>query len=309
MTETGPIDLLLVEDDPLDARLVREMLKDGAPPGFTVTHLQRLDDALAYIADHGSDVILLDLTLPDGQGLHSLTRLHMAAPHVPIVVMSADADETLAITSVREGAQNYLVKGRVNSDHLVRALRFAIERQRTEDRLRQLAYHDALTGLPNRALFQDRVGQALAQARRHNTSVALLFLDLDGFKAINDTLGHEAGDELLREVGRRLQACTREEDTVARLAGDEFTVVLPAISTRDAAAAVAQKIIDMLSTGVVLGGHAVSIIASIGISVYPDDGDNSVPLLSRADAAMYTTKHHGKSAYAFAQAGQGVGRH
>jgi len=309
MTETGPIDLLMVEDDPLDAQLVREMLKDGAPPGFAVTHLQRLDDALAYIVDHGSDVILLDLTLPDGQGLHSLTRLHTAAPHVPIVVMSADADETLAVTSVREGAQNYLVKGRVNGDHLVRALRFAIERQRTEDRLRQLAYHDALTGLPNRALFQDRVGQALAQARRHNTSVALLFLDLDGFKAINDTLGHEAGDELLREVGRRLQACTREEDTVARLAGDEFTVVLPAISARDAAAAVAQKIIAMLSTGVVLGGRAVSIIASIGISVYPDDGDDGVTLLSRADTAMYTTKHQGKSAYAFAEAGQGAGRH
>jgi len=297
--------VLLVEDDLPQARRVRELLADASPaptPGFTVEHVTRLGAALDRAREGGIDVILLDLSLPDEQGLTGVKRLRAAVPHTPIVVMSGNADESLAIKGVREGARNYLLKGRVDGDLLARTLRDAIERQRVEDDLAYLAYHDPLTRLPNRALFADRLAHALAQAGRYGQRVALLFLDLDGFKQVNDTLGHEAGDELLREVGRRLARCTRESDTVARLSGDEFMVILPDIGAREAAAVVARKIIEAIGARIPVkgSGRDAMVTASIGISVYPDDGHDDAVLIRAADGAMYHSKREGKNNYAFA---------
>jgi len=169
-----PTHILIVEDNPADARIVREMLSEVAGAAFTVAHAGRLTDAVGLLAgggaDGGADVeaILLDLSLPDAHGLEAVMRLHAAAPHVPIVVMSGLDDPALAIAGVREGAQDYLVKGQVDGERLVRALRYAIERQRVDDRLSHLAHHDTLTDLPNRALLYDRLRQTLAHARRHD---------------------------------------------------------------------------------------------------------------------------------------------
>ncbi len=289
--------ILLVEDNRADARLVREMLVDTAVP-FELTHVTRLAEAIERVTAGDIDVILLDLSLPDGEGLKMVSALRDTA-RAPIVVMSGHNDESLAVKGVREGAQDYLVKGQVDGDDLVRALRYAIERQRTEDHLRYVAHHDPLTGLPNRALLHDRLRQQLAQARRHDHPLAVLFLDLDRFKWVNDTLGHDMGDRLLQEVADRLACCTRGGDTVARLGGDEFVLLLPDLTQPRDAATVAEKIISVLADPFLLGAKQVAIGASIGISLYPGDGVEPDTLLKAADAALYDVKERGRNGYAF----------
>ena len=231
--------------------------------------------------------------------MQTVARVHAAAPRVPIVVMSGLADEGLALAGVQQGAQDYLVKGRVEGDGLVRAVRYAIERQHAEDRLAYLAHHDALTGLPNRTLLQDRLDQAVAQARRYGHGLAVLFLDLDGFKPVNDTLGHDMGDRLLQEVATRLTGCLRESDTVARLGGDEFTLLLPEIAQAHDAVAVAQKIVEVLAAEIVLDGRRLRVTSSIGISLYPTSSETAEGLLKSADTAMYRAKKLGAGRYEF----------
>ena len=171
----------------------------------------------------------------------------------------------------------------------------------SEDRLRYIAYHDTLTGLPNRKLFYERLHQALEWAAVNNQSVALMFLDLDGFKLINDTCGHDTGDLLLQAVADRLTRSLRGSDTVSRLGGDEFTVILPAISEPIKVERVAQKIITTLSHSFTISGAAISVTASIGISLYPSNGEDADTLIKNADAAMYRAKELGKNQYAFSQ--------
>jgi diguanylate cyclase (GGDEF)-like protein/PAS domain S-box-containing protein len=163
-------------------------------------------------------------------------------------------------------------------------------RKYAEGQLRRLATHDGLTGLPNRALALDRLSQALARARRNRTGVAVLFLDLDLFKQINDAWGHEAGDSVLKEVARRLKACVRRSDTVARLGGDEFLLVLSEAVERRVAEAVAAKVVRSLSRPIAVGESGCSIGVSIGISLYPQDGREAKELIRAADAAMYADK-------------------
>jgi len=173
------------------------------------------------------------------------------------------------------------------------------DRKNAEARLAYLAHHDPLTGLPNRTLLQDRVAQSLASARRHHRLVAVLFLDLDRFKRINDTLGHAAGDHLLVEMAKRLSAVVREGDTVARLGGDEFAVVLTDIAESDDVSLVAHKLLEAFSHPVELGGNRFQVTTSIGISLFPHDGGASELLLQNADTAMYAAKEAGRNAYRF----------
>jgi diguanylate cyclase (GGDEF)-like protein/PAS domain S-box-containing protein len=171
------------------------------------------------------------------------------------------------------------------------------ERKRAEEQITHLAYHDALTGLPNRTLFKDRLTQCLARARRQDRPLAVLFLDLDHFKFINDTLGHNLGDELLQEVSRRLAGCVRQDDTVARVAGDEFTVLLAEISHAENAGRLAQKIIEAVARPMVLEGHELFVTASLGVALYPGDGEDGEALMKSADAAMYRAKELGRNNY------------
>lgn len=171
--------------------------------------------------------------------------------------------------------------------------------EETREELEQQANHDALTGLPNRRLFHDRLGHALERAERAKQTLALLFVDLDGFKAVNDEFGHSTGDLLLKEVASRLSACARKEDTVCRLGGDEFTVIMEASGHRYEASVVAQRILDAFAEPFRIGAHALDTRASIGIALYPDDGRDTAALLKCADAAMYRAKELGKSRYHF----------
>jgi diguanylate cyclase (GGDEF)-like protein/PAS domain S-box-containing protein len=172
-------------------------------------------------------------------------------------------------------------------------------RKQAEATINFQAYHDQLTSLPNRALFRDRLNQALAQAKRQNGLLAVMFLDLDRFKNINDTLGHLIGDSLLQAVGQRIRACLREGDTLARVGGDEFMLLLPSIRARDNAALIASKIQQALKAPFSIEGHELFVTMSIGIAVYPDDGDSMETLTKHADIALYHTKDKGRDGYHF----------
>lgn len=178
-------------------------------------------------------------------------------------------------------------------------IRDITERKKSEEQIQFLAYHDALTGLPNRALLHDRLSQSLARAHRHKDRVAVLFLDFDRFKNINDSLGHSVGDGVLQAVAERLKTCVREGDTVARLGGDEFVILLPDLREAECVAQVAEKIMQLGAEPYTVADHQLRLTISIGISVYPDDGTDIESLLKNADAAMYHAKEAGRDTYHF----------
>jgi diguanylate cyclase (GGDEF)-like protein len=177
------------------------------------------------------------------------------------------------------------------------SFRDVTDRIRNERRIRHSAYHDPLTRLPNRALFQDRLAQEVGRARRAGNSTAVLLLDLDRFKTINDTLGHGAGDKLLIEVARRLKARTREGDTIARLGGDEFVMIASALRFKDDAAGIAEQLLEVLKPAIQIAEHELHVSASIGIAIFPEDGDDGTTLMQNSDVALYRAKELGRDNY------------
>jgi diguanylate cyclase (GGDEF)-like protein/PAS domain S-box-containing protein len=422
--------LLLVEDNPGDARLLREMFDEQGSHNTELTHVECVSEAEKYLADGVFDIIVLDLGLPDAKGLGAVRRTHAAAPRVPLVVLTGLDDESLAAQALQEGAQDYLIKGQIDARGLLRALRYAIERKTMEEALfvekeraqvtlnsigdavvctdisgnitflnlvaqkmtgwslqeatsrpmaevlrildassrettpnpmdmavgrnrtvhlpancilirrdgfeipiedcvspihdrdgnatgavivfrdvsaaramalqmTHSAQHDFLTGLPNRMLFNDRVSQAIALAARHLKKVAVLFLDLDGFKHINDSLGHPIGDKLLQSIARRLVDCVRGSDTVSRQGGDEFVVLLSEMEEPDDAAITARRMLKAVAEAHPIEQHDLHVTTSIGVSVFPDDGLDAETLTKNADTAMYQAKENGRQSYQF----------
>ena len=422
--------LLLIEDNPGDARLLREMLNEQGSHNIEFTHVECMSEAEKHLAECEVDIILLDLGLPDAQGLEAVRRAHAAAPRVPLVVLTALDDESLAAQALQEGAQEHLIKGQVDTRGLTRALRYAVERKIMEEALfveteraqvtlnsigdavactnisghltflnivaermtgwswqeaegrpmaevfrvldatsretipnpmvmavgqdrtvhlpsncilvrrdgfeipiedsaapihdreggstgavivfrdvsaaramaLQMAHsaqHDFLTGLPNRMLLNDRVSQAIALASRHMKQVAVLFLDLDGFKYINDSLGHSIGDKLLQSIAKRLVHCVRDSDTVSRQGGDEFVVLLSEAEQSEDAAIIARRMLQAVAEPHSIDQRDLHVTTSIGVSVYPDDGLDAEALIKNADTAMYQAKENGRQSYRF----------
>ena len=430
MHNTAIKEILLVEDNPGDARLLREMMNDQGPHSTELTHVESISAAERHLSEREVDIILLDLRLPDGHGLGALRRARAAAPRVPLVVLTGLDDESLAAQALQEGAQDYLIKGEIETRGLFRALRYAIERKRLEDALfiekertevtlncigdavvctdiagnitslnliadrmtgwtrheaagrplsdvfrildvtsREIianptaldvaqntvaplparcilvrrdgsevpiedavapihdrngqtagavfafrdvsaaeamtlqmthsAEHDLLTGLPNRRLLHDRVSQSIALARRDMKQVAVLYLDLDGFKHINDSLGHPIGDQVLQSVAKRLVDCVRGTDTVSRQGGDEFIILLSEVRQPEDAAVMAHRMLTVVAQAHSVDQRHLHVTTSIGISVFPEDGQDADALIKNADTAMYQAKENGRQSYQF----------
>jgi diguanylate cyclase (GGDEF)-like protein/PAS domain S-box-containing protein len=422
--------LLLVEDNPEDVRLLREMFHEQSSHNTELTQVGTMGEAEKHLAESVVDIILLDLGLPDAQGLEAIRRARSVAPGVPLVVLTALDDESLASRALQEGVQDYLIKGQVDARGLLRALRYAVERKNMQEALfnekeraqvtlnsigdavictdvlgnitflnpvaermtgwsqreaagrpmaevfrilgatsretspnpmemalghngilhvpanciltqrdgfevpidatvapihdregratgvvivfrdmgstrtmalqmAHSAHHDFLTGLPNRKLLSDRVRQAIAAAPRHMKKVAVLFLDLDGFKHINDSLGHPIGDRLLQSIAKRLVDSVRGSDTVSRQGGDEFVVLLSEVEGLDSVATTVRRLLQVGAEPHSIDQHDLHVTTCIGVSIYPDDGLDPETLIKNADTAMYQAKENGRQSYQF----------
>jgi diguanylate cyclase len=296
-TPSRAVRVLIVEDNPGDAILVREMLREVDPLGFELSHADRLSAGIDQLLGVGADCVLLDLSLPDAEGLDALTQVQSVSLDVPVIVFSGRSDERIAVRAVQEGAQDYLIKGQVDGRLLARSINYAVERKRVEVELAHQALHDALTGLPNRGLFLDRLEQALARLSRHASALAVLFCDLDRFKIVNDSLGHGAGDLLLVDVARRLWDVLRAGDTAARFGGDEFVILCEDISGPHEAVAIAERVTAALAAPFVLGEDEAFVRTSIGIATATGEHARPEALLRDADAAMYRAKERGGGVY------------
>ena len=290
--------VLLIEDNAGDARLIQEMLAEEPGVQFKLRHADRLARGLEELAGKGIELVLLDLSLPDSHGLDTFTKVFAHSPKVPIIVLSGNDDQQLALYAVKSGAQDYLVKGKIDRELLLKAMQYSIERKRYQEELERQANYDALTGLPNRHLFHDRLKQAVF-AQRTPKSIAVVFIDLDHFKVINDSLGHNFGDEVLRHVGERLQSAVRDGDTVARVGGDEFVLILSDQTREDVIFRTMRRLIGKVSEPIVVGDRELNITCSAGISLYPQDGPDVQTLLKNADAAMYRAKSQGRNTFQF----------
>jgi diguanylate cyclase len=297
-TDLGPR-VLLVEDDEGDYLLTRDLLAEVFGAAVDVDWVQTWSGALAAIAEARHDVYLVDYRLGERNGVELVREAIDLGSAAPFIVLTGQGNREIDLEAMRAGAADYLAKGEMTAPLLDRAIRYAIERHRSERRLAELAQFDQLTGLANRVLFRDYLCKTLARADRHRQLVAVMLLDLDRFKTINDTHGHEAGDVLLKQIAQRLRGALRESDLVARLGGDEFTVVMDGLCDPSAIAGFATRILDVVRQPVRLGNCDVVTTASIGISVYPTDVDNIDELLASADAAMYRAKDQGADRYHF----------
>ncbi len=286
--EEASILVLVVDDDRSTRRALRHTLSRD---GFRVEEAENGAQALLLLKRILPDVILLDALMPVMDGFTTCARLQeLPNGHAIPVLMITALDDNLSVErAFAAGASDYIPKP-IHFAVLSQRVRRIVDAKRTEQRIRHLAYNDPLTDLPNRALFFKQLERCIEQARQTGEVVAVLFLDLNRFKNVNDTFGHEVGDRLLVAVAQRIRRSVRSVDCVARLGGDEFTVVLADMTSQNAAAIAAQNICRALSTPFQIDGHDIFINASIGISLYPDHGVDAGALLKYADTAMYRAK-------------------
>ncbi len=283
--------VLVVDDDRSTRSALRQALRLS---GFRVEEAGDGASALAWLEEAGADVILMDAMMPVMDGFTACRTLkqHPRLKDIPVLMITALDDRQSIERAFDAGASDFIPKP-IHLSVVNQRVRRVIDATRAERHVRHLAYNDALTGLPNRMLFVDYLAQAIDRAAGAGSQLAVLFLDLDRFKYVNDTLGHEAGDQLLAVMAQRLKGCVRADDCVARLGGDEFTVLLDALPNSAVAASVAQNICRTISAPLVINGHEMVITTSIGISMYPADGHDVSTLLRHADTAMYRAKHDG----------------
>lgn len=288
--QPSTLNVLLVEDNPGDVRLLRESLREIETLRFDLYHVDTLTRALECIGQSSFDVGLLDLGLPDARGLDVVRRIHTAAPDIPLLVLTALKDDALAIQSLHEGAQDYLVKAEVDSHSLGRALRYAIERHHRQLGLLSLSLIDDLTGLSNRKGFLSLASQHAKLAYRTARPFLVGFIDLDGLKHINDTFGHQEGNRALVETAGVLRDAFRQSDILARYGGDEFAVLVS--DTGDnAARLIVNRVHERVGARNTQPDRRYLLSLSIGIvasSMAPSA--DLEQLLHRADALMYQQK-------------------
>lgn len=282
--------ILLVEDNPGDALLFREYVRLAFGQAYAVQVAPSLADALAFLKRQSVELMVADLTLPDTTGLETARRLTTASPEAPLMILSGAYNSEMALEAITFGAQDFLAKDQLGPDQLKLAIRFALERHLASKRLVRLAHQDSLTGLPNKAMFRARLEHAVAIGRRNGGNFAVMIVDLDRFKPVNDTYGHDVGDLLLQNVALRLTAAVRACDTVARLGGDEFGLILDSVSDEAQIKQVVQRIQHALAAPIQIEEHEVETSLSIGAVFAADEEYEVDKLLKAADTAMYRAK-------------------
>ncbi len=285
-----PLRVLLVEEDPDGRSGLGDAIAKLGEAGLEVESVPDLNQALGRLSQGGVDLMILDLDLPDADDPGTFERAHAFAPDVPIVVITALEDEDMALRMVKSGAQDYLVKGEVSPDLLLRSVRYAVERHRLTSALRSLSLIDDLTGLYNRRGFSDLGEQHLRLARRSARAVLLVYVDLDDLKTINDTLGHQTGDRALVRVADLLRETFRQSDIIARIGGDEFAVMALEASEENEAHLV-QRLRARVREVNQENGEPFDLSISIGAARFSGEGATGLSdLLSEVDEAMYQEK-------------------
>lgn len=300
------MDLLLIDDDEVDRTAVIRALRQSKL-AFNVIEANCAFDGLNLALERHFDGILLDYMLPDANGLEVLIKLNaMTQDQTVVVMLSRYEDEKLAQRCIELGAQDFLLKDEVNSRILTRAIRYAKQRasmalalRNSHQKLKELAEHDSLTKLVNRYGFELCLNRAIARAKRSNNYLAVILLDLDDFKAINDTLGHQTGDILLVKVASRLSEVLRDGDVIARLGGDEFVVLVTDDDYKYFPMIVANRLLKAFEEVFCLGDNDVLIGASIGVAFYNEAASDSSELMKCADIAMYRAKKMGRNQIQF----------
>lgn len=296
--------ILIVDDQTANINALSGLLAANGYQRISATTDARAVPAMHKVNSY--DLILLDLHMPDISGLEVMEELRAADPedYLPVIVVTGDQHSRIA--ALEAGARDFIVKpydfveldARVRNTMEVRLLYKAVNENRRL--MEQQAQHDALTGLPNRRLLMDRLENTLDQARRYQRKVGLLYVDLDGFKEVNDKYGHACGDRLLMHGAERIRDTVRRADTVARIGGDEFIVLLPEIVDITDAERPAKELLRMLQTPFDMPEGVAQISGSIGIALFPEDAGDAERLIASADEALYAAKRAGKSCYEFA---------
>jgi two-component system cell cycle response regulator len=290
-----PLTVLLIEDSEVDAALVSEMLSQARGLNARVVRHDQLESGLVKLGKGDVDIVLLDLSLPDSRGLETFERVSALAPEVPVIVMSSHHDEDLAVTAVRNGAQDYLMKGQVTIESLARSIQYGLERHRLLHSIRGLSLVDDLTGLYNRRGFLSLGTSHLHLAQRASRRFVLLYADVDGLKEINDTFGHREGDVAIIKTAEILRTTFRHSDVVARLGGDEFVVIAV-----EAASDTDQQMLNRLQAQIDTFnadsrlGYDLSL--SAGIAGYESTSPLKLEeMLAEADRALYARKRGRRS--------------
>lgn len=292
------IRVLLVEDEASDADFLINSVGNETKQHFIVQHVTSHHEAIGQIIQSQVDVILLDLNLSETKGIETFDKLLPHTSNIPIVTMICLDEQDLAHEVIRKGAQDYIIKGFSEHKTYPRIIQYAIERKKNEIKMAQMEFYDSLTNLPNRTLFNDHLKHLILHSQRQNQSFALFFLDLDHFKLINDTLGHPIGDALLRLVSERLLRSLRNSDTLSRIGGDEFSIIIPIAENGEKdIEKVASKIHKSLLEPFVLDDQKIFISASSGICIFPQHGDDAQTLSRHADSALFSAKKEGRNRF------------
>lgn len=301
-TGDRPISVLVIDDSIEDQETFRRLLGDGQDDAYELTVEDTGEAGLSRLLSLRPDCVFLDFNLPDMDGLeflYSLKSVGDGKPQ-PIVMITGQGNEAIAVEAMKQGAQDYLVKDSISLTKIHLAIQNAMEKMdlvkqldETSRKLEKMAFYDTLTGLGNRNLFFDRFQHALDVADRKGVDVSLLMIDLDDFKTFNDTLGHEAGDVILAETGRRFRNALRRADTVARLGGDEFAVILETNSDLGGIVQVAEKLLAAAKHPISYNGKMLTVGLSVGIATFPTDGTSPDEIYRHADTAMYRAKRGG----------------
>ena len=304
------MNILIVDDDRIDREtIVRALSRSDIL--CNITQVDMVDRALEVLAHTAFDVVLLDYNLPQRNGIELLIELKSmpAKENTVVIMMSTSKENKLAISSINAGAQDFLVKTEINAFRLQRAIanaqvRASLEKEllRSHQRTKELAERDNLTGLANRYYFDESLCHEIKKQQREQSNLALLLIDLDYFKFVNDNYGHDIGDQLLIAVTKRITSCLRGSELFARLGGDEFAITLTNLESAFSASNVAKRIIESLQKPFEIGSHIISSGASIGIALCPSDSTNVKELFKYADIAMYRSKSDGRNQFCFFEA-------